>query len=213
MTTQANIRDTFLNTYLRRAAASTVPWTDAQALQAVDDAMRALWADRLGLRVSATVATNQNSDLYTVPATFTGATDFQISRIDFESVSAGVTQHFDRVTSWRLQDPTHIVVRPMLPTDGTLSLRIAGWVPFLVDASTLPVRLEPVVAMKAAGLAYGQELGYQANAQTQQGLDNGRVVDYQTLVGASAYWERRYQDAIRGDPDQISLAPRRSRRN
>lgn len=213
MTTVNLLRTTYLNTYLRRADGSAAPWTDAQANLAITDALTALWADGLGKRVSATVATSQASDLYTVPAAFTvAAGQGRVSRIELEQTSGGVSQRAGRVTSWEYISETQVRIQPLLPTDTTLLLRFLGWIPFLLDGSDLPVRLEGPAAMKAAALAYGQQAGQLVNSQIQQGLDSGRVVDYPTDVGLSAYWERRYRDAVDGDQALKSYAIRNAHR-
>lgn len=205
MTTVALIRQNFLNTYLRRDEGSTSPWNDVQAGQAVSDAIGALWEDGCGARANGTVATSQASDVYTIPAALAGG---RVSRIELELVSAGVSRRVDRVTHWSYFSQTQVRITPMIATMSGLSLRFFGWIPFLVDGSTLPVTLEKIVALKAAALAYGQELGQLANSQLQQGLDQGRVVDYPTAVGLSAYWERRYRDALDGSEYMRSFAPR-----
>ena len=213
MTTIALLRQTYLNTYLRRADGANVPWTDSQANQAITDALQATWNDGLGRRASGTVATSQSSDVYTIPAAFTVASgQGRISSIELERTAGGITSRVGVVTSWDYYSDTQVRIRPALPTDATLALRFFGWVPYLLDASDLPVRLESPVSMKAAALAFGQQIGFLVNSQMQQGLDSGRVVDYQTDVGASAYWERRYRDAIDGDQSRKSYAVRHAHR-
>lgn len=210
MTTVAAIRTTYLNGLLRRTdGASTVPWNDTQASQHITDALTQLWQDGIGKRAQGTVATSEASDVYTIPAALTGG---RISRIEVEQTSGGQTAKVDRISSWRYYSDTQVRIVPILATDASLVLRFFGWIPFQVDASDLPTRLENVVAMKAAALAYGALTGYLVNAQNQVGLDSSRVVDYQSAVGLSAYWERRYQAAITHDPNFVSYAPRRSSR-
>lgn len=209
MTTVALLRTTYLNNYLRRAEASTAPWTDAQANAAINDALVGCWQDGIGLRANGTVATSQASDVYTIPAALTGG---RISRVELESTSGGVTMRASKVTSWEVYSDTQVRVQPLLPTSSGLVLRFFGWVPFNITGSDLPSRLEPAIAMKAAAIAFGQLAGQLANAQVQQGLDSGRVVDYPTAVGLSAYWERRYRDAIDGDASMRSVAPRHAHR-
>lgn len=205
MTTVALLRTTYLNDYLRRAEADGAPWTDGQCDRAISDALVALWADGIGKRASGTVATSQNSDVYTIPTALAGG---RVSRIELEQTSGGVSQRVGRATKWSYYSDTQVRVSPRITTDATLALRFFGWIPFAATGSDLPTRLESVAAMKAAGLAYGQLLGQLSNSQLQQGLDQGRVVDYQTAVGLSAYWERRYRDALDGDEAMKSFAPR-----
>lgn len=210
MTTVALIRTNYVDAYLRRADLDTVPWTDGQIDRATVDALTALWPDGIGKRGSGTVNASQASDVYTIP--LVAGVPIRISKIDFVQTSGGVTQRVGRITSWEYVDDTTFRVSPMLPTVSGLVLRVAGWIPFLTDASDLPVRLESVVAMKSTALCYGQEAGQLAQSQTQQGLDSGRVVDYPTVVGLSAYWERRYRDALDGDQNMKSYAPRHAYR-
>lgn len=209
MTTVAALRTGYLNNYLRRAEASTAPWTDAQANAAITDALIATWHDGIGKRAQGTVATSQSSDVYTIPSALQAG---RISRIELEQTSGGVSRRVGKVTSWEPYSDTQVRIQPMLPTDSTLLLRFFGWVPFDATGADLPTRLEPAVAMKAAAIAYGQLAGQLTNAQIQQGLDSGRVVDYPTAVGLSAYWERRYRDALDGDAAMRSLAPRHAHR-
>jgi hypothetical protein len=209
VTTVALIRTTYVNGHLARADADTTPWTAVQCSQAITDSLAVLFGDGVGNFVEASVATNQNSDRYTIPVALQGG---RISRIELEQTSGGVTGAIDRVVRWRMIGPTSIRVAPTLPTDSTLTLKLYGWAPFKIDASDLPTRLEPVLAWKACALLYGDLASRLANSKLQQGLDTARVVDYPTAVGLSAMWERRYQDAIKGDPAFASYAPRASRR-
>lgn len=207
MTTVALLRTNHVNLLVRRADGDTTPWTDAQIDKATTDALTQLWQDGVGKRVSGSVATSQASDVYTIPAGF-AMPDGVVSTIELIQTAGGVTQRVGRATRWRQISDTQVRVTPRIATDSTLTLLFTGWTPFNVTGSDLPVRLENIVAMKSAALCYGQELGQLANSQLQQGLDQGRVVDYPTAVGMSAYWERRYRDAIDGDRNLRSLAPR-----
>lgn len=209
MTTVALLRTTYLNAILGRAEAQALPWPDAEVNQKITDALTQLWHDGIGKRANGTVATSQANDVYTIPAALTGG---RISRIELEQTSGGVTQRADRITNWRLYSETQVRISPMLPTNTSLLLRFFGWIPFATDGNDLPVRLENAVAMKAAALAYGNMTGDLVNDQTQQGLDSGRVVDYQSAIGLSAYWERRYQEIVRSDQNRMSFAPRRAQR-
>lgn len=210
MTTAALVRTTYLNNYLRRAEGSAAPWTDAQATQAITDAMNGLWQDGIGKRASGSVSPSQASDVYTIP--LVAGVPIRISKIEMTQTVGGVSARVMRVTSWEYISDTQVRIQPLLPTNSQLSLLFIGWIPFLDDLSDLPVRLERAVAMKAAALAYGQLSGQLANSQTQQGLDSGRVVDYPTAVGLSAYWERRYRDLLDGDQAMRSFAQRHAHR-
>lgn len=211
MTTVALIRTTYLNGILGvNADADAVPWAQARRTQAITDAFTALWQDGSGKRAQGTVATSQASDVYTIPAILQPG---RVSRIELERTAGGVTQRIQRATHWEYYSDTQVRIEPLLPTDSSLSLRFFGWAPWDVTGSDLPTRLEPAVAYKAAALLYGEEAAYLANSQRQQGLDSGRVVDYQTAVGMSAYWERRYRDLLDGDQSIRSYASRHAHRS
>lgn len=208
MTTVALIRQTYVNDFVGRSDAQTIPWSDGDIDQHITNALAKLWPV-FGKFVNGTVATSQSSDVYTIPSALTGG---RISRIDLEQSSGGVTSLVDSISSWRYYSDTQVRIRPILPTDSTLSLRFFGWVPFATTGSDLPVRLESAIGERAAGMAFGQLAGQLANYQRQQGLDNGRVVDYPTAVGLGAYFERRYFEQMDQDPSRVSYAPRRARR-
>jgi len=210
VTTIALLRQTYANRNLGRADGLLEPWTDGDVDQHLAEAIRQTWP-LLGKRANGTVATNQASDVYTVPAALS-ATDFRISRIELEYSSGGQTKKVDEVKSWQLYSDTQIRIRPLLATDASAVLRVFGWIPFLADASDLPVRLEVAIAARAVGLCFGQLASKLVNSERQQGLEDGRVVDYQTAVGLSAYWERRYFEQADGDPAKISVGPRAARR-
>lgn len=204
MTSIALLRTTYLNGYVQRAEADTVPWTDAVCNQALTDALRAQWPD-FGLRISGTVATDQSTNVYSVPSGME-----KIVRIDIESNGLVI----DQVTNFRWRGdanpPTKVVIKPVLASGYTL--RFDGWKPWGTDAADLPVDWEPWIAMWAASELYGALASNLANSQRQQGLDSGRVVDYQTAVGLSAYWLRRFVDAVDHDPNRTAGAVRRGRR-
>lgn len=207
MTTVALLRTTYVNGYLGRADASTVPWSDAQVGQHITDALTKLWP-RVGLRLTGTVAASTASGVYTIPASIK-----RLSRIVLEYVDGGATDLVDTVVNWRYETDATIRIKPRVQTLAGLSLRIYGWGPFSTVGTDLPTDLESAVAERAAALAYGSLAGILANSQRQQGLDSGRVVDYQTAVGLSAYYERRYQDAIDAHPSRVGgPAPRLARR-
>lgn len=208
MTTVALLRQNHVNRNVGRSDGSAIPWSDTDIDAHIGAALNQLWPE-FGKFVTGTVATSQNSDVYTIPAALSGG---RISRIELEYSSGGQTVLADRITSWRYYSDTQVRIRPLLPTDSTLALRFTGWVPFSITGSDLPVRLEPAIAARAAGYAMGQLSGQLANYQRQQGLDDGRVVDYPTAVGLAAYWERRYFEQIENDSVQVSYAPRRASR-
>lgn len=207
MTTVALLRTTYVNGYLGRADGSTIPWSDTQVGQHITDALTKLWPD-VGLRLTGTVATNSVTGIYTIPASIK-----RVSRIVVESTSGGVTDLLDTVVNWRYETDTTVRIQPRIQADSGLALRFYGWGPFSTVATDLPTDLEAAVAERAAALAYGSLAGVLANSQRQQGLDSGRVVDYQTAVGMSAYYERRYMEAIIKHPSQVgAAAPRLARR-
>ena len=207
MPTITSLRQTYLNTYLHRTDGNAKPWTDAQCDQHLTDALSQSWANGLGLFVSGTVATNESSDRYTIPASIE-----LVSRVDIEQVAGGVTAIVDTVRNWRRFSSTQILIRPRITTDSTLSLRVYGWKRFATTASDLVADLENVISMKAASLAYGALSAELANSQRQQNLDSGRVVDYQTAVGMSAYYMRLYRESIDSHPNRMSVAPRAASR-
>jgi hypothetical protein len=206
VTTVAAIRTTYVNGYLGRTDASTIPWSDTQVDQHIKDALTKLWPD-VGIRLTATVAADSATGIYTIPGSIK-----RISRIAIESTD-GDTDIVDTVTSWWYETATTVRVQPRILAGSGLALRFYGWGPFSSLATDLPTDLEAAVGERAAALAYGSLAGTLVNSQRQQGLDSGRVVDYQTAVGLSAYYERRYMEAIIKYPAQVGAqAPRRARR-
>lgn len=206
MTTVTALRQTYLNQYLDRTDGDTRPWTNAECDQHITDALTQLWPE-VGLRASGTAATSGATQVYTVPGSIA-----RLSRITLEQATGGVTYQRGDVTNWRWYSDTEVVIQPLLGADSSLTLRFQGYKPFATTGADLPTRLENVVAMKAAALAYGKLADSLVNWQRQQNLDSGRVVDFQSAVGLSAYWERRYQQAIIADPARLSYAPRRANR-
>lgn len=203
MTTIASLRTTYLNLNLKRTDGDPLPWTDGECDQLLTDAVGDLWPD-VGLKTTGTVATSSATDRYTIPGSIQ-----HVVRIDVES-SAG--DYLDTVTKWRYfpdADPaTKVIIAPKLQTGYTL--RFYGWKPYTV--SDLAPRLEATACMLAASRAYGILTSHLVNSQRQQGLDSGRVVDYQTAVGLSAWWRREYEYAIRGDPSRVTHGVRASSR-
>ena len=207
MTTVAAIRTTYVNGYLGRTDASTIPWSDTQVDRHISDAIIKLWPD-VGLRLTGTVPAASASGVYTTPASIK-----RISRIVLEYVDGGTTDIVDTIVNWRYETDATVRVQPRISTQSGLALRFYGWGPYAVAATDLPADLEAAVGERAAALAYGSLAGMLVNSQRQQGLDSGRVVDYQTAVGLSAYYERRYFEAIAKYPARVgAAAPRRSRR-
>lgn len=207
MTTVVLIRTTYVNGYLGRADGSTVPWSDTQVGQHITDALTKLWPD-VGVRTTGTVVAASGSGVYTIPASIK-----RVSRIDLEYTDGAETDIVDTITNWKYETNSTVRVKPRISTLSGLSLRFYGWVPFSAVGTDLPVDLEAAVAERAAALAYGSLAGVLVNSQRQQGLDSGRVVDYQTAVGLSAYYERRYAEALDKYPSRVgAAAPRRARR-
>lgn len=211
--TVATIRTGHLNKFLGITTAEdgtmVTPWPSADRDTYIGDALSQSWPD-IGKRASGTVATSQATDVYTIP--LVGGVTMRVSRIEVEQTAGGVTSKIDRVVRWKLYSDTQVRIYPLLATIPGVVLRFFGWVPFLVDGTDLPLRLEPAIAMRAAALAFGAEAGQLTNLKRQQGLDQSRVVDYPTAVGMSAYWERRYFEAIQKDPAHLSYGPRAGRR-
>jgi hypothetical protein len=208
--TVATIRTGFLNGLLGLASdGEAIPWTANDRDGFIRNALSQAWPD-LGLFVNATVAPSGASDVYTVPAILQPGL---VSRVEVEYASGGASARVDRVTKWRQYSPTEVRIAPPLATDAAATLRFFGYVPFAADDPLdLPARLEFPIAMRAAAIAYGQMGSQLVNYKRQQGLDSPRVVDYQTAVGLSAYWERRYFEQISKDTARVSIAPRSSRR-
>jgi len=207
MATVADLRKIYVNGYVGRADGSTIPWTDAQIDRHIVDALTKLWP-RVGLRLTGVVAASSASGVYTIPASIK-----RVSRVVLEYVNGGATDLVDTIANWRYETDLTVRVQPRIQTLAGLSLRFYGWGPFSVDAANLLTDLEAAVSERSAALAYGSLAGVLVNSQRQQGLDSGRVVDYQTAVGLSAYYERRYYDAIEAHPSQVtSGAPRKARR-
>ena len=207
MTTVAALRQTYLNDILQRIDGSTIPWSDNQCNQAITNAMYDLWPN-VGQFVYGDVATSSTSMLYTVPAALgTVEGEYAVSRID---VLDPAGNYVDTARVWRRHTATQVVVKPLLSSGYTL--RFYGWKRFAVTGSDLPIRLERAAAYKAASACYGMLTGRLINSQLQQGLDSGRVVDYPSAVGLSAYWEAQYRTVTVNDPSRISLSPRRAYR-
>lgn len=201
------IRVGSLNGFLnRRVDTETLPWTVDECDQAIKQALLETWPT-LGIFVSGTVATNQNSPYYVIPASIE-----IVSRIVLEQVSAGVTAKVAEVPAWTPHVAGQVAIEPQLPTDTTLSLRFYGWKPYADDADDLPDRLMSLVAMKAASLAYGMLGAKLADSEDQMALDSGKVITQADAVGLSAYWQRRFEDVLRSTPNQLSRAPRAASR-
>lgn len=211
MTSIAALRTTYLNGHLGIAEDSVeIPWSSDARDGNLRDALAQTWPD-VGVRATSTVATDESSDVVALPSGWELG-NAVISRIDLVYTTGGITRRVGKVTSWQYLDDASILITPALATLTGLSLQLVGWQPFALSGADLPVRLERAVGYRAAGLAFGDLAGQLANTQRQQGLDNGRIVDYPTAVGLSAYWERRYFEQIDKDPAMVSTGPRRARR-
>ncbi len=205
MTTIAALRTGYLNSDLGRADADTLPWTSTQLDAFIDQGIVELWKEGVG-ELTVVDGAAPSGNLATVPASLgTVAGEYRISRIDIVGTD---DEYLDRVSSWRYHSGTKVVVKPRLDT--SLTLRYTGFKPYTV--STLPTSLEPVVCYRAAALAFGAMVGQLVNSQRQQGLDSGRVVDYQTAVGASAYWQRLFIAGVQNELRRVSYAPRAAHR-
>jgi len=199
------IRTGHLNRYLGVTVdGDTIPWTVADRDAFIVQALTQLYPD-VAKRGQGTVALNQNSDVYTIPSNLQAG---KVNRIEIEQTTGGTTSRVDRVPNWRYYSDTQVRITPLLASNTSAQLRFFGWIPFLVDGTDIPLRMEPIVAMRAAAFAYGAEASQMGNYKRQQGLDQSRVVDYSTLVGLSAYYERRYFEQISKDPAHTSYSPR-----
>ncbi len=204
MTTIAALRQDYLNSNLGRQDADTLPWASAQLDDFIDQGILELWPS-VGEQVVADGAA-PSGNLADVPSGLgTVLGQYRISRID---IVGSDDEYLDRVSSWRYHSGTKVIVKPRL--DPSLTLRYTGYKPFTV--STLTTSLEAVVCYRAAALAFGAMVGQLVNSQRQQGLDSGRVVDYQTAVGASAYWQRLFVAGVQKEAHQLSYAPRAAHR-
>lgn len=201
MATITSLRQTYLNLYLARIDADTLPWTTATLDQFLTDAINALWPEH-GIFTTGTVATDQTVMLYTNPGSIE-----RVSRIDLLDANLLV---IDRVPNFRVHSATQVLIKPLLATGYTL--RFYGWKPFATTAADLPVRLESVVAQLGASLAYGYLTAHLTNSQRQQNLDSGRVIDYQQAAALSAYWKARADEQLFSDPSRVNFAPRRASR-
>jgi hypothetical protein len=103
-----------------------------------------------------------------------------------------------------------VVIKPVLASGYVL--RFVGWRPYDSDGDDLPDRLQQLVAYRAASRAYDALAGELINSERQQNLDNGRVITYQEAAAQAAYFEARYQEAIKRDPSLVRSAPRAARR-
>lgn len=207
--TQATVRTNYLNALINQTVdAGTLPWTQAERNQALDQALEELWPD-FGLFVSGTVASNQNSPYYTLPASIA-----LLSRIVLERVSSGITEQVGEVPAWTPHVGGQVAVHPPIATDTTVTLRFYGWKPFNSDYSDLPTNMQSLVAMKAASLCYGIISSKLTNQEDQMAMDVGKLVSQADAVGLSAYWQRRYEDRLPQlrKTSGVSFAPRAASR-
>lgn len=202
MPTVEDIRQDHLNAFLGRSDGGTVPWTDGECDQVIEQALTETWPD-LGAFVSGTVATDQSSPIYSLPNNIE-----LVSRIMLEHTSGGSSAVISSVPNWRMHSDSQVVIEPIIRTDATLALRFYGYKPFATDGSDLPDRLASLVAMLAASLAYGIAQGKLGNYENQMALENGRMLTLGDAVGLSAYWQQRYESRLRREPSRVSYAPR-----
>jgi len=197
MTTIAALRTTYLNGYLHRTDGATKPWGDAECNQYLTDALVQLWP-QVGLYANGDVATDETSNLYTVPASIE-----RVARIDVLNADS---HYVDRVSNWRAHDATKVIVKPRIANGATL--RFYGWKRFAATGSDLLTDLEQIVAYAAASMAYGGLAAELVNSQRQQNLDSGRVVDYPTAIGMASYFQARYTAGILNHPNRLHTGPR-----
>lgn len=193
-----------VNTYVRRTALDTQPWSDGQVTQAVTDALDQLWPD-FGVLTFGEVGTDGTQYL-TVPAEF--GSSYRLSRILLKN-SQGIVA--DKATSYQLHINNQVFTKTRIAAGNTFS--IYGFIPYANDGSNLPARLNSAIAMRAASFLYGMLAASLANSQRQQNLEQNRVISYQEALSLSAYYERRFQDATEREPTRVSYAPRASARN
>jgi len=200
MTTIAAIREPTLNAFLGRTDGGTKPWTDTDCNTVIGQALEELWP-MMGVYFNDVATVDEETQFYTLPAGME-----IVSRIQLESISPA--EVLSGVPNWRRTGDSELLIQPRIPNDSNLQLRIYGWKPYQSDASDIPDRLATLVAMKAASLAYGLLGAQLSNYEQQIALDSGKQITYADAVGLSSYWQRRYEDRIRAEPGQVTLAPR-----
>lgn len=194
-----------VNTYVKRQAGDTRPWTDAQVTQAVTDTLDQLWPD-FGV-LTAAEASADGTQFIAVPAAFTSAASYRLSRVLVKR-SDGIIS--DKATGFQLDVGGKVFIKTRIASGNIL--RFYGFTPYLNDASNVPDRLKSALAMRSAGFLWGMLGAELANSELQQTLDSGRVVTAAEAMSQSAYFERRFQDATEREPTRISYAPRAANR-
>lgn len=202
MASITTLRQNHLNLYLHRTDGNTRPWTDAECDQYLTNAIVRLWPE-LGVMFVGDVLTDSNLQTYTLPAGME-----KITRIDV--MRQTTDRYIDRIANFTPVPGGQVVIKP--PIVSGLRLRFVGYRQFSATGSDLPVRLESVIAARAAHQAWSALAGELLNSQRQQNLDSGRVVSYGDAAAQAAYWEGRYQEAIFNDPDRVAVGPRAASR-
>lgn len=193
-----------VNTYVRRTAGETQPWTDGQVTAAVTDALDQLWPD-FGVLTYAEVAAD-GTQYVTIPGAF--GTRYRLSRLLLKNGQGIVA---DKATSYQAHPGGQVFTKTRAAQGSTYA--IYGFTPYLADGSNLPSNMDSAIAMRGASFLYGMLAAALANSQRQQNLEQNRVISYQEALALSAYYERRFQDATEREPTRVSYAPRASARN
>jgi hypothetical protein len=210
MATLVGLRTDYLNHYLGgRIDGSSQPWSNDQLDQFLIDAITRLWPD-FGVLAYDELATDQATQFFDVPSSITGAKPYKISRIQIRQGAPGENGFVvDQATGWRPHPGDQFYVKTRIASNQTFG--VYAFLAFTL--ANLEVGLEHAVSARAASLAFGGLTSSLVDWQRQQTLDTGRVVSYADAVGASAYWERQYQEATVRHPSRIAFAPRASNRS
>lgn len=209
MTTIAALRTTYLNGYVGRSDGATQPWSDAECDRALGDSINRLWPD-FGRLQYGEVASDEATQFFAVPASVVALAPYKISRIIIRQGAPGSGGlMIDQASGWRQDVDDQFFIRTRIL--GGQTFGVYAFVAFTV--TTLDATLEASVSARAASFLYGNLVGKLVDFQRQQNLDTGRVVSYADAVGASAYWERQYQESTIRHPSRIAFAPRASNRS
>lgn len=202
MATVAGLRTGHIEQLLHAGTLTTTsrPWTTTEIDAYTAAVLAELWPD-VGIYSTEDVASDSTTQEYTLSS---------IQRIAFIDVLNSSGYYVDRVTSWRPLPSSKVLIKPRVADN--LTLRVTGFVPYAVDGSDLPTRLEQIVAFRSAARAYDGLAGELINSQRQQNLDSGRVVTYNEAAQQAAYYEQRYQERILRDPSLVRSGPRASHR-